>query len=89
MIPAPQASGATGIGGAVTALENLSSYKFAITMAAEGTASFSLVKPGGSMTIGGTVIVKPETAMDMTMTTKDGSGGEVPLATGSSATRRT
>jgi len=74
--PAPQASGAAGIGGAVTALEDLSSYKFAITMAAEGNASFSLVKPGGSLTIGGTVIVKPETAMDMTMTTKDGSGSE-------------
>jgi hypothetical protein len=72
--PAPAASGGTGVGGAVTALEDLSSYKFAIGMAAEGTASFSLVPAGGGMTISGTVIVKPETAMDMTMTTTDASG---------------
>ncbi len=74
--PASQPSGATGIGGAITALEDLSSYKFAITMAAEGAANFSLVQSGGSMTIGGTVIVKPETAMDMTMSTKDATGTE-------------
>ena len=70
--PAPQGSG--GIGGSITALENLSSYKFAITMAAEGSANFSLVQSGGSMTIGGTVIVKPAIAMDMTMSTKDATG---------------
>ena len=40
------------------ALEDLSSYKFAIGMAAEGTADFSLVPAGGSMTISGTVIVE-------------------------------
>jgi hypothetical protein len=72
--PASQDTGGAGIGGAVTALEDLSSYKFAIGMAAEGTASFSLVPAGGGMTISGTVIVKPEIAMDMTMTTKDASG---------------
>ncbi len=73
---APQGSGGTGVGGAVTALENLSSYKFEIGLAAEGSASFSLVPSGGSMTIGGTVILKPTVAMDMTMSTKDASGSQ-------------
>ena len=74
--PASQGTGGTGIGGAVTALEDLASYKFAINMAAEGTAGFSLVTAGGSMGIDGTVILKPDVAMDMTMSTKDASGNE-------------
>ena len=73
---APAASGGTGIGGAVTALEDLTSYTFAIRMAAEGTAGFSFVPSDGSMTISGTAILEPEIAMDMTMSTKDAAGAE-------------
>jgi hypothetical protein len=74
--PASAGTGGIGIGGAVAALEDLSSYKFSIGMAAEGTASFSLVTSGGSMTISGTVILKPTVGMDMTMATKDAAGTE-------------
>ncbi len=73
---APAASGGTGIGGAVTALEDLTSYTFAISMAAEGAAGFSFVPSDGSMTIDGTAILEPEIAMDMTMSTKDAAGAE-------------
>jgi len=80
--PASQDTGGTSIGGAVTALEDHSSYKFAIGMAAEGAADFmTLVAAGGSMTIAGTVIVEPEVAMDMTMTTKSAAGAETVLGT--------
>jgi hypothetical protein len=71
---ASEAPGGAGIGGAVTALGDLSSYKFAITMATEGSATFSLLSGGGSLTIGGTVIMKPEVAMDMAMTTTNKAG---------------
>jgi hypothetical protein len=50
-----------------------------MTMAAEGTGNFMLVTAGGSLTIGGTVILKPAMAMDMTMTTKDASGTTTAL----------
>ena len=74
--PATEGTGGIGIGGAAAKLEDLSSYKFSISMAAEGAAGFSLVKAGGSMTISGTVILKPVIAMDMTMTSKDAAGAE-------------
>ncbi|MDP2350239.1 MAG: LppX_LprAFG lipoprotein [Chloroflexota bacterium] len=74
--PPTEGTGGIGIGGAAAKLENLSSYKFSIRMAAEGTAGFSLVTAGGSMTISGTVILKPEIAMDMTMASKDAAGAE-------------
>jgi len=77
--PASQGTGGTGIGGAVTALEDLSSYKFAMTMAAEGSATFALVEAGGSMTIAGTVILEPEIAMDMAISTKNAAGAETVL----------
>ena len=73
---APEATSGLGISGAAAKLEDLTSYKFAISMAAEGTAGFSLVAAGGSMTIAGTVILDPVVAMDMTMTTKDAAGAE-------------
>lgn len=74
--PATAGTGGIGIGGAAAKLEDLSSYKFSISMAAEGAAGFTLVTAGGSMTISGTVILKPEMAMDMTMTSKDAAGTE-------------
>ena len=77
--PASQGTGGTGIAGAVTALEDLSSYKFAMTMAAEGSATFALVEAGGSMTIAGTVILEPEIAMDMAISTKNAAGAETAL----------
>jgi LppX_LprAFG lipoprotein len=77
---ASQASGGTGIGGAVTALGDLTSYKFAIGMAAEGSANFSLLSGGGSMTISGTVITQPAVAMDMAMTTTDKTGASSTFA---------
>jgi len=78
--PVPQGSSAAGIGGAVTALGDLTSYKFAIGMAAEGSASFSLLSGGGSLTISGTVITKPAVAMDMAMTTTDKAGASTTFA---------
>ncbi len=72
--PAPNVG--TGIGGAVTALEDLTSYTFAIGIAAEGTAGFSFVPSDGSMTISGTAILEPEIAMDLTMSTRDAAGAE-------------
>ena len=77
--PSSQASGGAGIGGAVTALGDLTSYKFAIGMAAEGSASFTLLSDGGSMTISGTVITQPA-AMDMAMTTTDKTGASATFA---------
>ena len=77
---ASQPAGGAGIGGAVTALADLTSYKFAIGMAAEGAANFSLVAGGGSMNIGGTVITQPAVAMDMTMTTTDKTGASSTFA---------
>jgi len=74
--PESAGTGGIGIGGAAARLEDLTSYKFSIGMAAEGTAGFSLVADGGSMTISGTVILRPEIAMDMTMATKDKAGTE-------------
>jgi hypothetical protein len=77
---ASQAAGGAGIGGAVTALSDLTSYKFAIGMAAEGAATFTLLTGGGSMTISGTVITQPAVAMDMAMTTKDKTGASSTFA---------
>lgn len=69
-------AGGIGLGGAAAKLEDLASYKFSMTMAAEGSAGFSLVKAGTSMTISGTVILKPVIAADITMATKDATGTE-------------
>ena len=74
--PATEGTGETGISGAVARLEGLGSYRFKVSMTAEGVAGFALVPAGGSMTISGTVILKPGIAMDMTMTTKDKTGSE-------------
>ncbi len=74
--PATQGTDGIGIGGAAAKLEDLNSYKFSISMAAEGSAGFALMSAGGSMTIAGTVILKPAVAMDMTMTTTDAAGTE-------------
>lgn len=74
--PGTEGTGGIGISGAVARLESLSSYRFSISMTAEGAAGFALVPRDGSMTIRGTVILKPGIAMDMTMTTKDKTGSE-------------
>lgn len=74
--PATQGTDGIGIGGAAARLEDLTSYKFSISMAAEGSAGFALLSAGGSTTIAGTVILKPVVAMDMTMATTDAAGIE-------------
>jgi len=59
-----------------SALDNLNNYTFVITMSSKGTSDFVGVPQGGSMSIEGSVIFKPEPqAADITMTTTGGSSG--------------
>jgi hypothetical protein len=79
--PATDAGGAgAGVGGAVTALADLASYRFSMRIAAEGKGEFLMVTSGGSMSIAGTVIIRPERAMDITVTTGDASGAAASFA---------
>ena len=70
---ASPAGGGINIGGAAASLENLDNYSFKIEMKAEGGSEFMLVPAGGSLVMKGDVILKPTQAVDVTMTTGDGS----------------
>jgi hypothetical protein len=77
---APAASPAEGgidIGGAAASLENLDNYSFKIEMKAEGGSEFMMVPAGGSLVMEGDVILKPAEAVDVTMTTSDGTTASV------------
>ena len=77
---APAASPADGgidIGGAAASLENLDNYSFKIEMKAEGGSEFMMVPAGGSLVMEGDVILKPTEAVDVTMTTNDGTTASV------------
>ena len=72
---APAASPAEGgidIGSAAASLDNLDNYSFKIEMKAEGGSEFMMVPSGGSLVMEGDVILKPTQAVDVTMTTGDG-----------------
>jgi hypothetical protein len=72
---APAASPAEGginLGGAAASLDNLNNYSFKIEMKAEGGSEFMMVPAGGSLVMKGDVILKPTQAVDVTMTTNDG-----------------
>jgi hypothetical protein len=71
--PAPAASGPVDISAAAAGLENLDNYSFRIDMKAEGGSEFMMVPSGGSLVMEGDVILKPTQAVDVTMTTSDGS----------------
>ena len=70
----PAASGAVNLGGAASSLDNLDNYSFKIVMASEGASEgmMGLIKAGGSITMEGTVVMKPAQAADVTMTLSDG-----------------
>ncbi len=77
---APAASSAEGgidIGGAAASLDNLDNYSFKIEMKAEGGSEFMMVPAGGSLVMEGDVILKPAEAVDVTMTTNDGTTASV------------
>lgn len=77
---APAASPAEGgidIGGAAASLDNLDNYSFKIEMKAEGGSEFMMVPAGGSLVMEGDVILKPTEAVDVTMTTNDGTTATV------------
>jgi hypothetical protein len=77
---APAASstgGAINIGGAAASLDNLDNYSFKIEMKAEGGSEFMMVPSGGSLVMEGDVILKPTQAVDVTMTTNDGTTASV------------
>lgn len=63
--------GAINVGSAVGALADLSNYAFRIEMKSTGSSEFMLVPKEGSLVMEGTVILKPDPAADITMTTTD------------------
>lgn len=63
------ATGEINLGGAITALADLDNYAFRMEMKSSGTSEFMLVPKGGALVMEGTVILKPEPAADITMTT--------------------
>lgn len=65
-------SGAIDIGAAAAGLDNLDNYSFRIAMQAGGGSDFMMVPSGGSLTMEGDVLLKPSEAVDVTMTTSDG-----------------
>jgi hypothetical protein len=68
------AGGGINLGGAAASLENLDNYSFKIAMASGGAAAgmMGLIKAGGSITMEGTVVLKPTQAADVVMTLSDG-----------------
>ncbi len=77
-------SGSTGgeidLGGAVSALEDLDNFAFRMEMKATGSSEFIMVPKEGALVMEGTVILKPEAAVDITMTTIE--NGASPAALG-------
>jgi hypothetical protein len=71
---APGASGGIDLGGAAASLDNLDNYSFKIGMTSTGASEgmMGLVKPGGGITMEGTVVLKPAEAADVVMTLSDG-----------------
>ncbi len=71
---APAASGGINLGGAAASLDNLDNYSFKIVMKSEGAADgmMGLVKSGGSISMEGTVVLRPTEAADVVMTLSDG-----------------
>jgi hypothetical protein len=71
---APAASGGIDIGGAAASLDDLDNYSFKIEMKSDGAADgmMGLVKAGGSISMAGTVVLRPTQAADVTMTLSDG-----------------
>jgi hypothetical protein len=74
---APSAATGPDLSGITAALDDLSSYQFTMTMAAEGTAEFMTITGGGSMSIEGTIVLEPDRAVALAVTSDDGSGATV------------
>lgn len=66
------ATGGINIGQAASALNDLDNYRFKIVMASKGSAAFTLVPQGGSMTMEGAIIFRPDPAADLIITTVGG-----------------
>lgn len=71
---APAASGGINLGGAAASLDDLDNYSFKMIIYSEGAADgmMGLVKAGGSITMEGTVVMRPAEAADVMMTLSDG-----------------
>jgi hypothetical protein len=71
---APAASGGINLGGAAASLDDLDNYSFKIALMSEGAADgmMGLVKAGGSISMEGTVVMRPAEAADVVMTLSDG-----------------
>lgn len=82
--PAASAAGGTSgeinLGGAVSALEDLDNYAFRMEMKASGSSEFILVPKDGGLVMEGSVILKPQPAADITMTTIE--NGATPAGMG-------
>jgi hypothetical protein len=71
---APAGSGGINLGGAAASLDDLDNYSFKMSLSSEGAADgmMGLVKAGGSITMEGTVVMRPAEAADVVMTLSDG-----------------
>ncbi len=68
------AAGGIDLGSAAASLDNLDNYSFKIAMSSAGASEgmMGLIKAGGSITMAGTVVLKPAEAADVVMTLSDG-----------------